>query len=100
VKSPLLWFEPTFEHWQAVITGGDFLKFYKNSLLIAAVTDVVVLTAGSAAGYALARFRVRRKEDLAFWILSQSMMPPVAVILPLYVLYSSARLLSGSPEQV
>jgi len=93
VKIPLFWFQPTLEHWQGVVTGGDFLTFYKNSLLIATVTDLVVLTAGSMAGYALARFRVRKKEDLAFWILSQSMMPPVAVILPLYVLYSSAHLL-------
>jgi len=90
---PRFLFKPTLENWHDVILASDFLLFYKNSLIIAVITDIIVLFAASMAGYALARFKIRKKEDLAFWILSNSMMPPIAIILPLYILFSRVRLL-------
>jgi multiple sugar transport system permease protein len=90
---PRFLFEPTWENWRNVLLASDFIKFYVNSLIIATTTNVIVLFAASLAGYALARFKIRKKEDLAFWILSNSMMPPIAIILPLYILFSRARLL-------
>ena len=90
---PRFLFEPTWENWRNVLLASDFIKFYVNSLIIAITTNVIVLFAASLAGYALARFKIRKKEDLAFWILSNSMMPPIAIILPLYILFSRARLL-------
>ena len=90
---PRFLFKPTLQNWRDVVLASDFLRFYMNSLIIAVITNVIVLFAASMAGYALARFKIRKKEDLAFWILSNSMMPPVAIILPLYILFSRARLL-------
>lgn len=92
---PRFQFKPTLESWRVVILGGEFLKYYRNSLIIAVTTNCIVLFAASMAGYALARFKIRKKEDIAFWILSNSMMPPIAIILPLYILFSRARLLDS-----
>jgi multiple sugar transport system permease protein len=90
---PRFLFTPTLENWREVVLASDFLKFYRNSLVIAVITNAIVLFLASMAGYALARFKVRKKEDIAFWILSNSMMPPIAIILPLYILFSRMRLL-------
>jgi len=90
---PALIFKPTLDHWTAVLTASDFLLYYKNSLVISIVTVAIVILVASLAGYSLARFTIKRKEDLAFWMLSQSMIPAVAIILPLYVLFSRWRLL-------
>ena len=42
---------------------------------------------GTAAAYSMARFRTGGKH-LAFWFLSQRMLPPIAVIIPVFLLYS------------
>jgi multiple sugar transport system permease protein len=92
---PPLLFKATLEPWKTVITGSDFPRYYRNSLIIAIITDLIVLITASMAGYALARFKIRKREDIAFWILSNSMMPPVAVIIPLYILFARIRLIDN-----
>jgi len=39
------------------------------------------------------RFAIKRKKDLKFWILSQRMIPPIAVIIPLYLLLAKVHLI-------
>jgi multiple sugar transport system permease protein len=90
---PKFIFKPTFDHWKEVLFTSDFLKYYKNSVIISSITTVVVIFVASMAGFALARFRIKKKEDIAFWILSNSMMPPIAIILPLYILFSRLAML-------
>lgn len=85
---PKLLFKPTIEFWVEVIKNSDFLFYYKNSLIISSISVVVVLVVSCLAGYSLSRFNIKRKEDIAFWILSQSMTPAVAIILPIYTLFS------------
>ena len=48
--------------------------------------DDISLLLGAPAAYAIARFQVGR-ENLAFWILSIRMFPPIATILPLFVIF-------------
>jgi multiple sugar transport system permease protein len=43
------------------------------------------------AAYSMARFRTGGKH-LAFWVLSQRMMPPIAVIIPVFLLYRDLNL--------
>ena len=53
---------------------------------LAAAAALVLLMATPAA-YALSRFRLRRRKDLAFWILSQRMMPPIVAAFPLFFMF-------------
>jgi multiple sugar transport system permease protein len=89
-KDPIFLFEPTLEHWRKVLFEGDFLRYYANSLITAITTVIVVMSAATLAAFGLARFNMDGKEDVAFFILSQRMMPPVAVVLPYFLLASSA----------
>lgn len=86
---PVFWFSPTLEHWKKVLFEGDFLQYYVNSFLIAGATVIVVMTIATLAAFGLARFNMRGREDIAFFILSQRMMPPVAVVLPYFILAST-----------
>ena len=92
-QDPAFLFSPTLAHWQTVLLEGDFLRYYLNSLLIAAGTVVSVMVMATLAAFALARFRFTAREDIAFFFLSQRMMPPVAVVLPFYLLAVSAGML-------
>jgi multiple sugar transport system permease protein len=57
-----------------------------DSFTIAFFSMIVSLLLGAPAAYAIARFRVGKK-NLAFWILSIRMFPPIATILPLFVIF-------------
>jgi multiple sugar transport system permease protein len=62
------------------------LKGLTDSFIIAFSSMVISLSLGAPAAYAIARFQVGR-ENLAFWILSIRMFPPIATILPLFVIF-------------
>jgi multiple sugar transport system permease protein len=72
--------------------GSGITKFFSlpylgNSFLIGGVSTLLVLLLATPAAYALSRFRLRRRKDIAFWILSQRMLPPVAAAYPLLVMF-------------
>ena len=92
---PKFFFKPVPEHWTKVVVGSEFLRFYMNSLIIAISTVVVVMAVATMAAYGLERGAMGRKvkENLAFFILSNRMMPPVAIVIPVYLLFSSVRML-------
>lgn len=86
-------FVPTLEHFQNVLTDFPFGKFFFNSLIVATTTTIVAIALGSPTAYAFARYTFRGSKNLSFWILSLRMAPPIAFILPLYLLMSNLKLL-------
>jgi len=54
-----------------------------RSLIVATATMLITLTAAIPAAYSLARYRIARKKDIQFWIISTRMMPLIAAIVPL-----------------
>ncbi|GAH27398.1 unnamed protein product, partial [marine sediment metagenome] len=62
-----------------------------NSLIIASLNLLLVLGVSIPAAYGIARFRVGG-ENLSFWILSQRMLPPVATIIPFFLLFRGFEL--------
>lgn len=85
---PPVWIpnKPTLENYIYIYrTGG--LGYLVNSLLIAGVNVLLVLAVSIPAAYAIARLQVGG-QNFAFWILSQRMFPPVAAVIPLFLLFS------------
>ncbi|MDE0111726.1 MAG: carbohydrate ABC transporter permease [Albidovulum sp.] len=61
-----------------------------DSFVIATANTLLSLFLGSLAGYAFARFpRQAGGENLAFWILSNRMFPPVAILVPMFFLFDN-----------
>ncbi len=84
---PSVWvFRPVGENYNAVFRNRNLLFYIKNSSIIVASTTAVSLALGTLAAYGFARFRFRRKEDLALWILSLRMLPPITVVIPFFLL--------------
>ncbi|MBD3309395.1 ABC transporter permease subunit [candidate division KSB3 bacterium] len=86
-------FTPTAKNYSEILKTSPLVGYGLNSLIVASVNTFACLVIGSLAAYGLARFRFRGSEDLAFWFLSVRMMPPVAAIIPIYVLMKNLRLL-------
>lgn len=63
--------------------GGRFL----NSVIIGFGSTFLSVFLGTLAAYAFSRFKVPIKDDLLFFILSTRMMPPIAVAIPIFLMY-------------
>lgn len=110
VAPPKLWgFEPTLNWYRVVLfhadptqfnlqqsgsvgrgSGGDTfysIPYLTASLIVGVGSTLLVLLISTPAAYALSRFRMRRRKDLAFWILSQRMMPPIVAAYPLFFMF-------------
>ena len=68
--------------------GNHFGRNLLNSLIVGAVTTVVALLVGVFAAYALARLNFRFKFVVLGFILGASMFPGVALVTPLFQLFT------------
>jgi multiple sugar transport system permease protein len=85
---PEILFTPTLNNFAEVFSKPGVARMFLNSSLVALASSLIVLLLSFPAAYSLARFRMRRKDDLAFMILSLKMFPPVAVVIPFYIMYN------------
>jgi multiple sugar transport system permease protein len=71
-----------------VIAGpSNVIPPFTNSIIIAFGSTFLAVSLGTLAAYAFSRFRIPLKDDLLFFILSTRMMPPIAVAIPIYLMY-------------
>ncbi|MDA3955081.1 carbohydrate ABC transporter permease [Oceanispirochaeta sp.] len=80
-------FHPTLENYDAVLLKTDYFKAFLDNIIVSGGAVLVSVIAGVPAAYALARFEFKKKEDLAFTILSFKFAPEILVILPLFMIY-------------
>jgi multiple sugar transport system permease protein len=83
---PVWWFRPTLAHYADVFSDNRVIKAVFDSLIIAVSTTILAVALGAPAAYALARFEFRGKSDLWFWFISNRMVSPIVLALPIYLL--------------
>jgi multiple sugar transport system permease protein len=88
LANPPIWFpaEPTIVHYAAALFSYRGLAGLTNSLIIASASMLLSVLVGTLMAYSLARFHTGG-QHLAFWVLSQRFLPPIAVVLPVFLLY-------------
>ena len=88
LTTPPVWFpaEPTLIHYTAALFAYRGLAGLINSVVIASATTVLSALLGTLMGYSLARFNTGGPH-LSFWVLSQRFLPPIAIVLPVFLLY-------------
>lgn len=92
---PWLDFKPTLGNWIDQFASPETRKALKNSTVISVGASLLALCLGTPAAYALARFEFRAvsNTDITVWFLSQRVLPPVATVIPFYLLMRSLNLL-------
>jgi multiple sugar transport system permease protein len=82
------WYESMVREQQMILAGPSrFKDRYLNSLAIGFGSTLISIVLGTLAAYAFSRFRVPAKDDWLFFILSTRMMPPIAVAIPIYLMF-------------
>jgi len=93
LRYPVIIFKPLLSNYQDVFTNTYILKYFLNSLIITSLSCLLALSIGSLAAYSFSRFRIKGREDIAFWILSTRMLPPIASVIPIYLIGAHLELL-------
>jgi ABC-type glycerol-3-phosphate transport system permease component len=88
-----LFFKPTLRNYVDALTNAKNLMFIKNSLIITTGTTLLSLGLGVPAGYAIARTHWRLLNSSSFFFLILLMAPPVATLIPFYLIMRDIHLL-------
>lgn len=87
------WFTPTLDSFRFIFETKPILELLKNTLIVSVGSTVFSLIFGTMAAYGLARYRFRGRDDLAFYILSIRMFPPIVAALPIFMIFNTLDLL-------
>ncbi|MCA1512707.1 carbohydrate ABC transporter permease [Bradyrhizobium sp. NBAIM01] len=92
---PPLWIpgQIQFSNYYVLFKDGDVLAIL-NSLIVSGVSSGIAIVLGTLCAYSLARFGTGG-ENLAMWIISQRMIPPIAVVFPIFLIYVYFGLVDG-----
>jgi multiple sugar transport system permease protein len=86
---------PTFENYIRLFSRKQFDAYLMNSIAVTAASVTLALIAGTLGAYAIARFRLpwglERKVGLS--LLTMRIVPPVVILVPVYLLILNLRLL-------
>jgi len=83
----------TMESYDAVNRRSDYFKFFSNSVIIALGSTFLGLLIAVPAAWAMAFVPGKRTKDILLWMLSTKMLPPVGVLIPIYLLFRDTGLL-------
>ena len=81
-----------FDNYMAVVTKSDFMIYMRNSILITVVSVIVATILAAHAAYALTFLDLKINKILSFGMLMTSMVPPVALLVPLYMMSVKMKL--------
>jgi multiple sugar transport system permease protein len=88
------WERLVFDGGEKVVRSGrgevqlsGYPNRFMNSLIVAITSTILAVGMGTFTAYGFSRFRIAAEADLLFFILSTRMMPPIAVAIPIYLMY-------------
>jgi sorbitol/mannitol transport system permease protein len=86
-------FHWTLENYVEVNARSDYLLHFWNSVVISFGSTIIGLCIAVPAAWAMAFVPGRRTKDVLMWMLSTKMLPPVGVLVPIYLLFKNSGLL-------
>jgi len=92
---PWLDFAPTLNNFVVELSTPEGWRAMQTSLIVSLSAVALALALGLPAAYALARFRFWSNSDITIWFLSQRVLPPVATLLPFYIVFRSLDMLDS-----
>jgi len=96
IAIPPIWLaKPTLNNFKEIFDHQPFLRFLINSIIVAVGSSIIVILLSIPAGYALARFNIRAKNNILFFILSTRMFPAIAIGIPFLLVFQKFHLIDS-----
>ncbi|GAA1027980.1 carbohydrate ABC transporter permease [Virgisporangium ochraceum] len=98
VPAKFFGFTVTLDHFKDVFVSPDGGRSavsvaFVNSVVVAGVSTALATLLGVPAAWAYSRFTLKAKKDQLFFILSTRFMPPVVVVIPIFLMYRQVGLI-------
>ena len=95
ISSPpsLLFFDWTLENYGAVQERSDYFRHFMNSVVISFGSTILGLIIAVPAAWAMAFVPGKQTKNVLMWMLSTKMLPPVGVLIPIYLIFRDVGLL-------
>ncbi|MFB6108388.1 MAG: carbohydrate ABC transporter permease [Haloplanus sp.] len=77
----------TLDNFKLLITETNFPRWFKNSIIITTGNIIFTITLATTAGYALTRYDIPQKKNLARMLLLTYMFPPILLGIPYFILF-------------
>src|SRR5215510_5007166 len=81
-----LFFHWTTENYGIVQQRSDYFLHAMNSIITAVGSTVIAMLIAIPAAWSMAFAPTKRTKDILLWMLSTKMMPPVGVLVPIYLI--------------
>lgn len=97
IASPpsFLFFEWTTENYSEVQSRSNYLRHFLNSVIISLGSTLLGLLIAIPAAWSMAFVPGKRTKDVLMWMLSTKMLPPVGVLIPIYLMFRDTGLLDS-----
>ncbi|MBA6391808.1 carbohydrate ABC transporter permease [Colwellia sp. BRX10-3] len=93
-SSPSLFmFDWTLENYEEVLARSPYFNHFWNSIVISLGSSILGLLIAIPAAWSMAFVQTKRTKNLLMWMLSTKMLPPVGVLIPIYLLFRNFGLL-------
>ena len=79
-------FVPILKNYESIIQKYGILDYFRNSFIVSVLSTVFSLGIGGLAAYGFARFRWASRENMLFQVLSQRMLPAMALVIPYFLM--------------
>ena len=93
IADPSFIFSPTLESYQEVQARSGYARFALNSIAVAFGSTFLALLIAIPSAYAMAFLPTKRTKGTLLWMLSTKMLPPVGVLVPIYLIFRDVGLL-------
>src|SRR3954462_5317699 len=88
-----LLFHWTTENYATVQGRSDYLHHALNSIIVAGGSTLIALLIAIPAAWSMAFASTKRRQDVLRWVVPATIMPPVGVLVPIYLIYRDLGLL-------
>jgi sorbitol/mannitol transport system permease protein len=89
----LFFFEWTLVNYEDVLSRSPYFLHFMNSIIIAVGSSLIGLAIAVPAAWSMAFAQTPKTKHLLMWMLSTKMLPPVGVLIPIYLLFRDFGLL-------
>ncbi len=86
----------TLAHYIKAFTQGNFLLYFKNSMIVSVWTTILTVMVTSLAGYAFARLKWRLRDEMFMVILSVMMLPGLIALIPTFLIVKATPFAGGN----
>jgi len=90
---PLFLFDFTLENYFTVQRRSDYFGHFANSVIVAGGSTILGLLVAVPSAWAMAFSPTRNTRNVLMWMLSTKMLPPVGVLVPIYLIFRDTGLL-------